>query len=161
MRISAILKLTTICIALLALQACSDDPASADEEPDLPPEAVPETIINLTHSGAQAYIIESIQGDGAEAETGVNNPDMTLNEGERFVFINDNSSGHPLDFRNADGDKLFGQSNQPGLLDDDETIELVREGDTVSFLLTAELAEQLVQYICSFHPGMNGDIFIN
>jgi len=61
-----------------------------------------------------------------------------------------------LDFRNGNRDKLFGQSNSKGIYAESEGINVVREGDSITFTLTEVLVNEIVDYICSFHPTMKG-----
>ncbi|MCH8557902.1 MAG: hypothetical protein LAT84_08775 [Balneolia bacterium] len=150
---------------LILLSACSDSvsPVVEDEpDPEAPPVVIgPGAVITLDNSGAQAYLVLDIEGEGASAELDEPNPEITLEAGMRYTFINESgASSHPLDFRNADNQKLFGQSNQSGLLDDDESVDVERDGNLISFNLTEELAEVLANYVCSFHPGMGAAIII-
>jgi len=62
-----------------------------------------------------------------------------------------------LDFRNGNCDKLFGQSNSEGIYADNEEINVVKEGDSITFTLTKVLVNEIVDYICSFHPTMKGE----
>ncbi len=156
--------LTLILTFSLIMFACSNDPVSSndDPDPDPDPEPVSETIITMDNSGAQAYVITEIDGDGAEAETDSGNPQIALQTGQRFTFINNGgASSHPLDFRNSDGSKLIGQSNDTGSFDGNEDIELEMDGDQISFILTEDLAAELALYVCAFHPGMTGPIVSN
>lgn len=146
----------------LILSGCSDNPTSSDmdEDPE-PPEMMDPTILTLDNSGAQAYQVIAIEGEAASADLNENNVPITLMQGERFTFINEaGASNHPLDFRNEAGEKLLGQSNGAGMFDENEEVDLVKHGNTMSFTLTEELAEVLADYVCSFHPGMRGDIQI-
>lgn len=121
-----------------------------------------ESTISYINSGAQAYLVTNIEGEGANAELDTANPQLSLTVGGRYTFVNNaGASSHPLDFRNADGDKLIGQSNKSGLFDSNDEVNPVRNGDSISFTLTEELADELAEYICAFHPGMNGSIAIN
>lgn len=115
-------------------------------------------IVTLQNSGSQSYIISSIDGDGVTAEIGTDNPDMIIEIGRRYTFQNEaGASSHPLEFRNADRNVLFGQRGT-GLFGDNPDVNVVLSGDAVTFTLTAELATVLADYVCSFHPGMNGGI---
>ncbi len=116
----------------------------------------------MESNGAQSYTVARIDGDGISTETGTENPSISLTVGGRYTFVNQAGAGsHPLDFRNGDREKLFGQSNTAGSLDNDNDVDVVENGDAITFTLTESLAASLVDYICSFHPGMNGDLFIS
>lgn len=148
----------TITIILLlstfAFFGCSNTNTGADmpDEPNV-------TTINFDNMGATAYVIFSIEGDGATGSLDEENAELTLRTGDRFRFNNTaGASNHPLDFMNSDGDKLFGQGNSDGLFDNNTDIDLEKDGNAITFTLTEELANELNGYICAFHPGMNGEI---
>lgn len=152
---------TTLLLLTFALlfAGCSDNATSAMNEPDPeePPVVIEPVVITLENSGAQSYRIVTIDGDGAAAALNEDNVDITLQIGLRFTFVNTaGASSHPLDFRNDANEKLFGQSNASGMLNDEESIDVVKDGNSITFTLTDELAEVLANYVCSFHPGMGG-----
>lgn len=144
---------------LIFTSSCTNNSTSTDND-EVNSEF--ESTIRYDNSGAQAYLVTNIDGEGASAELDSANPELTLTIGGRYTFINSaGASSHPLDFRNKDGDKLLGQSNNSGIFDADESVNIVRNGDSITFTLTEELADELADYICAFHPGMNGSIVIN
>lgn len=153
--------ITTIILILFIFISCtSTNTGSMDDEME-EVEQLTGTVI-LENNGAQSYTVASIDGDGISAETGSANPTITLTVGGRYTFVNQaGASSHPLDFRNGDRQKLFGQSNPAGQLDNDTDVDVVENGDSITFTLTESLAEALTQYICSFHPGMNGNLVIS
>ena len=141
--------------SVLAL-SCTNNSTSVEMNEEQPESQI-EGTITLDNSGAQSYLISSIEGEGIQAENDTPNATIELEIGGRYTFINNaGASSHPLDFRNADREKLFGQSNNSGSFDQDENVNLSRSGDAITFTLTEELADQLFDYICSFHPPMNG-----
>lgn len=141
--------------------SCTNNSTSVEMNQEQPESQI-EGTVTLDNNGAQSYTISSIEGDGIQAETDTPNTAIELEIGGRYTFINNaGASSHPLDFRNADRDKLFGQSNSSGSFDDDNDVNVSQIGDAISFTLTEELAEQLFDYICSFHPPMNGMIAID
>jgi len=146
-------------LLLIFIPSCTNNSTSTNNEEI---ETEFESTIRYENSGAQAYLVTNIDGDGAFAELDSANPELTLTVGGRYTFINGaGASSHPLDFRNEDGDKLIGQSNNSGLFDSNDEVNLLRDGDSISFTLTEELADEIADYICAFHPGMNGSIVIN
>lgn len=149
-----------IAITLLLLNGCTSNTTSSESnEPD---PALQEATITLDNNGANSYSVLSVDGNGVETETGTENPDIRLSVGGRYTFINrGGASSHPLDFRNSDRNKLLGQSNNSGLFDDDSSVNVQTEGDAITFTLTEELANQIADYICSFHPGMNGSVIVS
>lgn len=146
---------------LISIYSCTNNSTSTNSDNDeLDTEL--ESTIRYENSGAQAYLVTNIDGEGAFAELDSANPELILTVGGRYTFINGaGASSHPLDFRNEDGDKLIGQSNNSGLFDSNDEVNLVRDGDSISFTLTEELADELADYICAFHPGMNGAITVS
>ena len=149
--------ISTFILTLFIFISCtSTNTGSMEEEND----QLSGTLV-LGNNGAQSYTVVSISGDGISAETGSENPSISLTVGGRYTFVNQaGASSHPLDFRNGDRQKLFGQSNSSGQLDDNNDINVVESGDSITFTLTPSLASSLADYICSFHPGMNGDLVI-
>lgn len=146
-------------LLLITVLSCTNNSTSVSDSED---ETDVDSIISYSNSGAQAYLVTEINGSSASAELDSANPGVTLRKGDRYTFINNaGASSHPLDFRNADGDKLLGQSNNSGIFDADESVNIVRNGDSITFTLTDGLAEELVEYICAFHPGMKGVITVN
>jgi plastocyanin len=115
----------------------------------------------IDNVGSSAYEVTSVTGadtgsDGL-AQTGVDNPTLTLEEGTRYTFDNNGWSGHPLVFRDANDDALLSQ-NGTGTFESDPNVNWVDNGDTLDFTLTPALAAELDDYICSYHSSMNGDI---
>ena len=149
--------ISTFILTLFIFISCtSTNTGSMEEEND----QLSGTLV-LGNNGAQSYTVVSIAGDGISAETGTENPAINLTVGGRYTIVNQaGASSHPLDFRNGDRQKLFGQSNSSGQLDDNNDINVVESGDSITFTLTPSLAASLADYICSFHPGMNGDLVI-
>jgi len=153
------LLLFIITLGLLVFASCTSNSTDPDiEEPD---PAIEETTITLDNAGSNAYVVSSIEGEGASASLNQNNSAIQLKIGNRFTFINDGgASSHPLDFRNSESEKLLGQSNGSGIFDDNDEVDVRRNGDAISFTLTNELAAAFGDYICSFHPGMSASIMV-
>lgn len=144
---------------ILSSYSCTTNSTSVDDEKNQPEV---NSTITFTNSGAQAYLVTNIEGQGASAEVESANPELSLVEGNRYTFINSaGASSHPLDFRDDGGDKLLGQSNDSGSLDSDDEVNVVYSGDAITFTLTDDIADELTDYICAFHPGMNGSIVIS
>lgn len=138
----------------LSLISCTNSSTQTDipDDPDV-------TTIEFDNMGATAYVVLSIEGDGASANLNEENAEISLRIGDRFRFNNTaGASNHPLDFRNSDRNKLLGQSNADGQFDDDSEVDIETDGNIISFTLTESLAAELNGYVCSFHPGMNGEI---
>lgn len=153
--------ITSIILTLFIFISCtSTNTGAMDDEPE-EVEQLTGTLV-LENNGAQSYTVARIDGDGISAETGTANPSITLTVGGRYTFVNQaGASSHPLDFRNSDREKLFGQSNPAGQFDSDSDVDVVENGDSITFTLTESLAAALSDYVCSFHPGMNGDLLVS
>lgn len=150
-----------IIVFTLTLLSCSNNSTSADmqQQEDV---AQTEASITLDNSGANSYLVTNITGEGADSELDSPNATITLEVGGRYTFVNDaGASSHPLDFRNSDRVKLLGQSNSFGSFDDDSEVNVTRTGDMITFTLSEGLSEELIDYICSFHPSMNGTISVS
>lgn len=120
-----------------------------------------QTQVSLNNVGSTAYVVTNIDGDGATAQQNEENTSIELKVGQRYTFINSSgASNHPLGFRNADGDYLIRQGNSSGTFGEDADVNVVKSGNDISFTLTEALASQMTQYICVFHPGMNGVITV-
>jgi len=158
--ISLIPSSLLIIVFTFTLLSCTNNSTSTDmEQPGDDPQT--EASITLENSGANSYLVTNITGDGADSALDSPNETITLEVGGRYTFINDaGASSHPLDFRNSDGVKLLGQSNSSGSFDDNSDVNVTRDGDRITFTLTEGLSEELFDYICSFHPPMNGRITI-
>lgn len=153
------IPIVTLSIIALLFAGCSSSATDANDEQEL--QELPEAVILLDNNGAQSYTIINTEGEGAMAELNTENPTITLVSGGRYTFINESgASAHPLDFRNSDRQKLFGQGRMSGNFNDADEIDLVMEGDLITFTLTEELAAELADYVCSFHPSMRGNIEI-
>jgi len=138
---------------LLFVSGCSNSSTSPESEPDV----INEATITLNNSGASAYVAVSVEGSGVSATINADNPEISLTAGGRYTFINNGgASSHPFDFRDGSGNKLFGQSRDDGALENSSDINVVKNNNSITFTLTDDLASRLSDYICFFHPGMNG-----
>jgi|AntRauTorcE11897_2_1112592.scaffolds.fasta_scaffold01825_3 plastocyanin len=145
----------------LTSAACTSNSTQVDMPDENSPSNQEVTTIEIDNIGSNAYVILGIDGEGASANLNEENTELNLRIGDRFQFENvAGASNHPLNFRNSNRDKLLGQSNGDGLYDDDADVDVQFDGNNISFTLTSGLAAELNGYICSFHPGMNGDISV-
>ena len=115
--------------------------------------------LTLDNVGSSAWEVTETNTDGV-AETGVENPTLTLQTGERYVIRNDGHSAHPLAFRDAAGDSLLSQSTA-GRFEDDSAVNWEDDGNEVAFTLTDDLAGEIADYICTTHPSMVGDVEVS
>ncbi|MEL7833765.1 hypothetical protein [Fodinibius sp. Rm-B-1B1-1] len=153
-KISVIIPLLLIAFAFSCTNRVTDNNAESETMTDRN-----EGSVEFNNSGSNAYVITEINGEGIEADVNVNNVEITLTIGGRYTFDNKSgASSHPLDFRDGDGNKLLGQSNSDGTYTENGEVNVVKEGDKITFTLTPDLSDDMVDYICSFHPPMNGSI---
>lgn len=157
-RVNMIFRLF-ILLTIGLIASCSNTVTQSEMKADDQGFSGKEGTIVLNNSGSNAYIVTDIKGEGASSELNESNSEITLTLGGRYTFKNESgASNHPLDFRNSRGDKLLGQSNDEGSFSEDNAVNIQREGDSITFTLTESLAEEIVDYICSFHPTMNGSV---
>jgi len=118
--------------------------------------------ITIENVGSSAWNIVGIEGEGASADTGVDNATLTLDEGQRFTFTNLGAAGHPFQLLDASGNVLIAAGGGGSLQDDADANVVVNDSDgTITFTLSGALADQVATYICEFHPGMVGDLVVN
>lgn len=119
--------------------------------------AAHDVTVTIDNVGFNAWEVTNVAGEENVAETGVENPDLTLAEGTRYQFENNGWSTHPLAFRDSADDPLVSQDGT-GRFEDDTDVEWSDTGETVSFTVTPELAAELDDYICTVHSTMNGGV---
>ena len=121
--------------------------------------ATVESTFTINNVGANAWEVSSTS-DYVETSAG-NNPTITLETGVRYTITNDGWNTHPLAFRNESGTRLLSQeSNDIGIRENNASINWSDSGNTVSFTLTEELADEINSYICTVHLSMQGTIEI-
>lgn len=111
------------------------------------------TRVVVNNVGASAW---EVRNDTAVAASGTENPTLTLQVGERYVFENRGWSVHPLAFRGG-GAALLSQDGD-GSYESDAAVDWRDDGDEVAFTLTSALASDLDTYVCTVHGGMRGDV---
>lgn len=126
--------------------------------------AFADVIITLEAEGVAAWLVTAVEGADAEevAELNVENATLNLEVGQRYQFdvSGVDSSFHPLDFRDADGNVLLAQGDQEGAFEAAEGVAFEATDEAVVFTLTEELAEAIATYHCSVHPPMVGDVVV-
>lgn len=115
--------------------------------------------MTVGNSGASAYFVSEIEGDEEVTPLNTDNSTWTLTEGTRYTLTVTGAAAHPFEIRNASGEALLSQSND-GSFGSDADVNFVSSGQQFDFTLTAELAAEIADYICTIHGGMNGDITI-
>jgi len=117
--------------------------------------------ITIENVGSSAWSVVEIEGEGASAETGADNVDITLGEGLRFTVKNLGAAGHPFQLLDADDNVLVAAGGGGSLQDDPDAdvVENQSEG-TITFTMSGLLAAQVAAYICEIHPSMVGSIVV-
>ncbi|MFC7057389.1 cupredoxin domain-containing protein [Halovenus salina] len=113
--------------------------------------------VTLDNVGISAWEVTGVEGADDVGPTGEENPQLTLQEGVRYTFVNNGGGSHPLAFRASDGETLLSQSDDGSFEGDSET-DWVDDGGSVSFTLTSELADEMATYVCTVHGSMTGSI---
>lgn len=128
----------------------------------IPSETEVSANITIENVGSNAWNFTEISGEGATAETGVNNAALTLDEGLRYTVTNLGAAGHPFELIDVNDDVLIAASGNGSLQDDaDANVVVDDEAGTITFTLTGALADQVAAYLCEFHPSMVGDVIVN
>ena len=115
--------------------------------------------IRMNNVGSTAYEVSSVSGTNVSAETGINNPEITLTAtGTRYRIENNGYPNHPLEFQDESGTILLSQDDS-GSFENDDSVNWMDNGDSVEFTLTSDLSTQIATYRCTVHSGaMVGDI---
>lgn len=118
--------------------------------------------ITIENDGSQAWLIQSIDGDGASGDIDTQNATLSLDRDQRYTIVNLGAGGHPLQLRDASGTILV-ESDGSGSLQDNADANVVVEngGESISFTLSGELADEIATYNCRPHAAMEGNIVVN
>lgn len=121
-------------------------------------EATVDATITLNNQSTSAWVVSSVDGTTQESiQTGESNTSIQLFEGNRYRFVNNGGSFHPLAFRDSDGTVLLSESGS-GEFEDDSNVNWVDGDGSVEFTVTSELADRLNEYYCTVHGPMVGSV---
>lgn len=123
----------------------------------LVPAPEPDATITINNVGASAWVFTSITGDGASAPLNEENTTLSLTVGNRYRFINEGGSAHPLAFLDSSSASLLSEEGG-GSFAENGDVSFTVNTDGVSFTLTEELAEVIASYVCTIHGSMEGNI---
>lgn len=125
-------------------------------------DAPPTVTLVMGNEGASAWLVTTVEGAEGVAATGEQNPALTFTVGNRYMFDTSgvDSSFHPLDFRDADGNVLLAQGSSEGSFEGDEAVAWEESAEMVAFTVTEELADALSIYRCTVHASMVGEVTI-
>ncbi|MDN4165185.1 plastocyanin/azurin family copper-binding protein [Cytophagales bacterium LB-30] len=130
---------------------CSQDVEEGIEED------VPDVTVTLQNFGVSAWRITAIEGATGLADVNTDNPDITLEVGKRYKFINLGRLSHPLDFRDTDEGFLLAQGASSGSFANDTEVNARINEESITFTLTQELYDALATYNCAIHAVMRGN----
>ena len=100
----------------------------------------------------------SVDGASGVAQTGTNNPTVTLTVGTRYRFVNNGGiSSHPFGVQNASDSYLLNQDGM-GSLEGNAGINYQEDDNGVTFTYTQTLADAVASYRCTFHSSMEGSV---
>jgi PGF-CTERM protein len=119
----------------------------------------PDATLTLDNVFANAWEVTSVDGEGATADVGAENPEIGLRVGGRYAVRNTAGENHPLAFRDADGRPLLSQSGR-GSFESDDAVGWTDEDGTVSFTLTPDLAAAMAEYVCTLHSSMAAPVAV-
>lgn len=116
--------------------------------------------ITVENRGNAAWEVTSVSGASGVAQTGTENPTITLEVGTRYRIDNNGGrSAHPLALEDANEDYLLSQeSDEDGSLEGNDSIDYVEDTGGVTFTYTQTFADDVAAYLCTLHSSMKGDI---
>jgi plastocyanin len=113
--------------------------------------------VTIDNVGSSAWEVTSVDGGSGVAETGTENPTLTLTVGTRYQFENNGGSAHPLGFQNSNSEYLLNEDGS-GSLEDDADINYVEGNTGITFTYTQKLADAVATYRCTVHSQMEGGV---
>ncbi|HET8860041.1 fasciclin domain-containing protein [Marivirga sp.] len=118
--------------------------------------------VNITvgNSGATAYFVSEVTGADNITTLNENNSTWNLTVGTRYVLTVTGATAHPFALRNAANEYLLSQDSNGGTFQDNADVNVVVDGNTISFTLTQELAAAVDNYVCTIHGSMSGSITV-
>jgi len=115
--------------------------------------------ITINNQGTSAWEVTDVQGASGVAQTGTENPSLTLEVGTRYRIDNDGGGAHPFGVQNANDEYLLRQeSGEAGSLEGDADINYQEDADGVTFTYTQSLDDATDTYRCTVHPSMEGTV---
>jgi transforming growth factor-beta-induced protein len=127
------------------------------------PQLSTQNTVNLTvgNSGSSAYFVSEVSGNENVTTLNEDNSTWNLTVGTRYVLNVTGATNHPFALRNAANEYLLSQDGSGGSFEADANVDLVIDGNTISFTLTQELADAVDNYVCTVHGAMTGAITVN
>lgn len=119
--------------------------------------------IQMSSNLGTAWTVESVEGASVDDvlpndNIGDQNPDIRLEQGERYVFEGLNDE-HPIEFRDLFGDAVLSQTTTTAY---EENSDWTDSGATVAFTVTEDLPPVIDGYQSATNPSnMDGQILFN
>ena len=140
---------------------CDSNSSSMDDnmEDASTPGSSADVTITINNQGNSAWEVTDVQGASGVAQTGTENPTLTLEVGTRYRIDNDGGSAHPFGVQNANDEYLLRQgSGEAGSLEGDADINYQEDADGVTFTYTQSLDGATETYRCTVHSSMEGAV---
>ena len=113
--------------------------------------------VTVTNVGTGAWEVTDVSGASGVAQTGTNNPTLTLKVGTRYRFENNGGSAHPLGFQDGSSNYLLNQDGS-GSLEGNSDVNYEEDNEGITFTYAQALADDVASYRCTIHPQMEGDV---
>lgn len=116
--------------------------------------------VTVDNVGTSAWEVTSVDGSSDVAQTGTENPALTLTVGTRYRFENNGGGAHPLGFQNSSSTYLLNQDGS-GDFEGDSDVDYREDENGVTFTYTQSLADAVASYRCTVHSQMQGTVETN
>ena len=113
--------------------------------------------VTVTNVGTSAWEVTDVSGASGVAQTGTNNPTLTLKVGTRYRFENNGGTNHPLGFQDGSSSYLLNQDGS-GSLEGNSDVNYKEDGEGITFTYAQALADEVATYRCTVHSQMEGDV---
>ncbi|MCS4142085.1 cupredoxin domain-containing protein [Salinibacter ruber] len=113
--------------------------------------------VTVTNVGTSAWEVTDVSGASGVAQTGTNNPTLTLKVGTRYRFENNGGSAHPLGFQDGSSSYLLNQDGS-GSLEGNSDVNYEEDSEGITFTYAQALADEVASYRCTVHSQMEGDV---
>ncbi|MCS4038609.1 cupredoxin domain-containing protein [Salinibacter ruber] len=113
--------------------------------------------VTVTNVGTSAWEVTDVSGASGVAQTGTDNPTLTLKVGTRYRFENNGGSNHPLGFQDGSSSYLLNQDGS-GSLEGNSDVNYEEDSEGITFTYAQALADEVASYRCTVHSQMEGDV---
>ncbi len=113
--------------------------------------------VTVTNVGTSAWEVTDVSGASGVAQTGTDNPTLTLKVDTRYRFENNGGSNHPLGFQDGSSSYLLNQDGS-GSLEGNSDVNYEEDSEGITFTYAQALADEVASYRCTVHSQMEGDV---